>query len=288
MLKPILFGPRTVCETNVDFTQGASLYSSRISTDEKSKQIRFEVVGAAAESGLGFDPRDLSKRGSCVCPFCQTAINNTTAMKEGEAGRLGIQPVAIGAHSHRIYVSQSETKWGPPDEELDRRLEELGREGFAVPAESIPSDKRESFWCRSYGLKHFKGLLTKRQPVRCSLSANTARLVATLREGIQTDRAEPIACYLGLLVDRVANQNNSLCIYSATRETVEGLLASKRMGTTWDFVEANSKVEHVFQVMKYGFVKVLYRGLKKNARRLFVSCALVNPFVNRRKLLAVA
>ena len=48
-----------------------------------------------------------------------------------------------------------------------------------------------------------------------------------------------------------------------------------------------AKVEHVFQVMKlkFGFVKVRYRGLKKNAQRLFVTCALVNLFVSRRKLL---
>src|ERR1700685_4379464 len=54
--------------------------------------------------------------------------------------------------------------------------------------------------------------------------------------------------------------------------------------------KVRAKVEHVFQVMKlkFGFVKVRYRGLKKNAHRLFVTCALVNLFVSRRKLLAVA
>ena len=48
-----------------------------------------------------------------------------------------------------------------------------------------------------------------------------------------------------------------------------------------------SKVEHVFQVMKlqFGFVKLRYRGLKKNAHRLFVTCALVNLFLSRGKLL---
>src|SRR5947209_8168677 len=51
-----------------------------------------------------------------------------------------------------------------------------------------------------------------------------------------------------------------------------------------------SKVEHVFQVMKLqlGFVKLRYRGLKKNAHRLFVTCALVNLFLSRRKLLLTA
>jgi IS5 family transposase len=48
-----------------------------------------------------------------------------------------------------------------------------------------------------------------------------------------------------------------------------------------------SKVEHVFAVMKlkFGFVKLRYRGLKKNANRLFTTCALVNLFMARRKLL---
>jgi transposase, IS5 family len=48
-----------------------------------------------------------------------------------------------------------------------------------------------------------------------------------------------------------------------------------------------SKVEHVFGVMKlkFGFVKVRYRGLAKNANRLFATCALVNLFMVRNRLL---
>jgi len=48
-----------------------------------------------------------------------------------------------------------------------------------------------------------------------------------------------------------------------------------------------SKVEHVFAILKlqFGFVKVRYRGLKKNANRLFATCALVNLFLVRKKLL---
>jgi transposase, IS5 family len=51
--------------------------------------------------------------------------------------------------------------------------------------------------------------------------------------------------------------------------------------------KVRSKVEHVFAVMKlnFGFVKVRYRGLKKNGNRLFATCALVNLFMARRRLL---
>ena len=52
--------------------------------------------------------------------------------------------------------------------------------------------------------------------------------------------------------------------------------------------KVRSKVEHVFGVMKlkFGFVKVRYRGLAKNANRLFVTSALVNLFRTRQQLLA--
>lgn len=48
-----------------------------------------------------------------------------------------------------------------------------------------------------------------------------------------------------------------------------------------------AKVEHAFAVLKrvFGFAKVRYRGLHKNAQRLFTACALVNLFMARRHLL---
>jgi transposase, IS5 family len=51
-----------------------------------------------------------------------------------------------------------------------------------------------------------------------------------------------------------------------------------------------SKVEHVIGVIKrvFGFAKVRYRGLDKNAHRLFVTCALANLFIVRHRLLRLA
>src|SRR6266705_2208539 len=51
-----------------------------------------------------------------------------------------------------------------------------------------------------------------------------------------------------------------------------------------------SKVEHVFAVMKlkFGFVKLRFRGLQKNATQLFAVCALVNLYLARKKLLLLA
>ena len=48
-----------------------------------------------------------------------------------------------------------------------------------------------------------------------------------------------------------------------------------------------SRVEHVFAVikLKFGYTKVRYRGIKKNANQVFTLCALSNLFLLRRRLL---
>lgn len=48
-----------------------------------------------------------------------------------------------------------------------------------------------------------------------------------------------------------------------------------------------AKVEHPFLILKrvFGFRKVCYRGLDKNANRLFMACGLVNLYMARRRLL---
>jgi IS5 family transposase len=61
--------------------------------------------------------------------------------------------------------------------------------------------------------------------------------------------------------------------------------AQKARNTTTSKVRA--KGEHPFLIIKriFGFVKTRYRGLVKNANRLFVTCALANLFMVRRYLL---
>ncbi|MFN9031625.1 MAG: transposase, partial [Betaproteobacteria bacterium] len=47
-----------------------------------------------------------------------------------------------------------------------------------------------------------------------------------------------------------------------------------------------ARVEHVFHVLKrlFGFAKVRYRGLEKNANRVFTALALVNLVMACRRM----
>jgi IS5 family transposase len=51
--------------------------------------------------------------------------------------------------------------------------------------------------------------------------------------------------------------------------------------------KVRAKVEHPIGIIKrvFGFTKVRYRGLRKNAHRLVVTCALANLFMVRKQLL---
>lgn len=52
--------------------------------------------------------------------------------------------------------------------------------------------------------------------------------------------------------------------------------------------KTRARVEHVFAVVKrlWGFAKVRYRGLQKNATRSFVVLGLANIYLARKRLMA--
>jgi transposase, IS5 family len=54
--------------------------------------------------------------------------------------------------------------------------------------------------------------------------------------------------------------------------------------------KVRARVEHIFQVMKcrFGYTKVRYRGLAKNAHFLFVNCALINLVLAKKRLLRLS
>jgi transposase, IS5 family len=64
-------------------------------------------------------------------------------------------------------------------------------------------------------------------------------------------------------------------------------LTEAQRSTNRNKSRVRAKVEHVFGVIKrvFGFVKVRYRGLAKNANRLFVTAALANLFMARHHLM---
>lgn len=90
----------------------------------------------------------------------------------------------------------------------------------------------------------------------------------------QTDEIHRVA-------PRAQDHTNRRCRY---KDRVDEAVRAKNRTKS----RVRSKVEHVFGILKlkFGFTKVRYRGLKKNANRLFATLALVNLFTVRKKLMA--
>jgi len=105
----------------------------------EQKTVRYEVVEATSEKGLGFNPAEGSSRGNSTCRHCGTTFKNDHVKAEGKAGRIGQQLMAIvcttlGAQG-KTYLSGTDYERYVPDEAaILERLDRLCKEtGLTIP-----------------------------------------------------------------------------------------------------------------------------------------------------------
>jgi putative DNA methylase len=106
----------------------------------EGKKVRYVVVEATTEKGLGFDPAGGSTGGNVACPFCGTVNESGYVKAEGQAGRIGVQPLAVfGARpkeTGKVYLGVDDLLpyvW-PDDEKIWVRIRKLEAESLNDPA----------------------------------------------------------------------------------------------------------------------------------------------------------
>ena len=62
---------------------------------------------------------------------------------------------------------------------------------------------------------------------------------AMLEEGVETERAVAIVSYLGIMMDRLADYNSTICHWHNTGEKVGHTYARQALPMVWDFAEIN-------------------------------------------------
>jgi IS5 family transposase len=74
----------------------------------------------------------------------------------------------------------------------------------------------------------------------------------------------------------------------ALKATKQHPLTTTNKRTNRDRSSIRSRVEHIFRVMKrqFGYTKVRYRGLAKNAAQVFTLIGLTNLYLARRRMVA--
>ena len=218
------------------------------------RAVRYRVVEAATEQGLGFDPSAGSRGGNVACPFCGTVADSAYVKAEGRAGRIGVQPMAVvctrPGEQGKVYLAADgvpPAAW-PDDEAIWQRIRALEAETaddpagpLTMPDEPIVTDAKGSAWVIQYGLEHFGDLFTPRQLLALLTFAKYARVAyaeMTCHDYSQ-ERAKSVATYLGILVNRLADYNSSLCSWHNTGEKIGHTYARQALPMVWDFVELN-------------------------------------------------
>ena len=219
----------------------------RMTPDHDTRKVRFERVQSPTPQGLGFDPEAGSRRGNTICLHCGAAVNSDYVKQEGCAGRMKQQLIAVVATKQeskgKTYIDINDLRsWIPSEEYIQKHVLEIcQREHLTLPEEDLPKEDSKNFWVVEYGLSLFVNLFTPRQLLDLLVFiAEVRHAHATMIEdGIDFERAKAITTYLGLVVDRLADYNSTLCNWHNTGEKIGHTYARQTLPMAWDFTEVN-------------------------------------------------
>jgi putative DNA methylase len=218
--------------------------------DRKRKVVRFRVVEADSEAGLGFDPTEGSETSSTVCPFCKSALEGAYVRAHGDNTGFGQQLMCVIAlnpeGTGKLYIvdeslADGETELQAIAEERARKLEqELGSSSLD---ELIPPTGNAGLATGNsylYGIRTFRQMFMPRQ--RCTLLTMAREIrrahEAMLKGGMPAERAKAIATYLALMVSKGSDRISALSRWHNGNESIEGMSSMKRFAMMWDFPEA--------------------------------------------------
>lgn len=207
-------------------------------------KIRFEV-----KTGKGTAPDGTVNRKGAVCIACNTPVPFDHIRREGKAGRMDSQLMAIVAEGQggRVYLS--------PDEEQEYIAKKAQPEW---KPETELSTHSQYMAAPRYGMTKHADLFTPRQLVALTTFSD---LVSEAREKIKADAvaagipdddlplndggigatayADAVATYLAFAVDRLSDRNSTICSWDISRDSTRNTFARQAIPMTWDFAEAN-------------------------------------------------
>ena len=218
----------------------------KIIAPKHEKRVRFEVVEAATEQELGFDPSIGSKGGNASCPFCGTVADSDYVKVEGCGNQFGTHLMAVmGAHPRRrgkhYFTAEDLLVVHLDQNSINKRIENLcNRTGLRVPTEAIESNPR-SMDIHRYGFVRMDSILTPKQIFYfMSCAATINQLDTNLQEsGFTEQHRTAILAPLSLVMTKTMIRNNAFAIYHTKNESIEGPMGDGKFPMSYDYLEAN-------------------------------------------------
>ena len=227
--------------------------SPQLVEDGSDKRVRYRVVEATTAEGLGFDPAAGSKGGNVACPFCGTVVDSAYVKVEGQAGRIGVQPMAVvctrRGKQGKVYLAADDPScatartssglqhpdnrspqlvedvtggFWPDDAAIWQRIRKLEAETandpmgpLTVPDEPIEANPR-SMDVHIYGFQKWSDLFSSRQMLGLLTFTRQIHMAHTemLRLGYDELHAKVVVTYLAFALDRLADWNSTLCTWA--------------------------------------------------------------------------
>jgi putative DNA methylase len=219
--------------------------------DHQHKVVRFRVIEAASEAGLGFDPTEGSESSATVCPFCKAALEGAYVRAYGDNTGFGQQLMCVIAlnpeSSGKLYFTDEslgadeverqiiagerarllEEELG--DSSLDEQIQPTGNAGLATGNSYL------------YGIHTFRQMFTPRQRLTLLTMAREIRRAYEfmLKGGMPAERAKAVTTCLGLWLSRLTDKFNTLSRWNSVGEKIESISSMKRFAMMWDYPEVN-------------------------------------------------
>lgn len=184
-----------------------------------------------------------------TCILSETPIETAYIRSEAIAGRIGTRLMAIVAEGKRGRVYLSPTK----------ELEEVANSATPTWRPDVEFfDRALGFRIGNYGLKRWSDLFTPRQLLTLTTFFDLVKEVRTQAvkdavlagwadDGVSLDAggnqatayADAIAVYLTLVLSKLSDSTNSLCLWEPVAQCSRQLFGMQIIPMRWDFAEAN-------------------------------------------------
>ena len=212
------------------------------------KHVRFEVVEARSEKGLGFDPEAFSFGGNATCPFCGTVADGKYAKEQGMAKRITLQLMAVvgitlGTQGKTYLSSDSNLVLSHDEVEMQKRLNSFCKEhDVSPPAEPMDTNDPTTVAGRGFGVSTWSELFTTRQMLSLLAFANGVKMArqSMAGPGLHPELQKGLGALLAGMVDKLADFCSVGCIWNYTGgRGVKNTFARQALPMTWDFSETN-------------------------------------------------
>ena len=211
-------------------------------TDRESNSLDFRVVEGLDVTG---NPSEATTSGGDTrCLLCRQVMKGPEIRQAGVEGKLSATLTAAVLTSTRgkTYRSDSPVDWKAYQAAAERlrTLQIEDRDDMPLVPDEPIDRKTLGLRVDGFGFDQWSMLFNARQLLALT---TFARLVGgayaeMLKESLSTEYASAVATYLGLMVDRLANQQSTLSRWHPQNEQHLGLFASQTLSMVWDYPEA--------------------------------------------------